>query len=283
MPAYKTAQSVAAAAQTALSQDYDNLVVGICAPTSDIATLEAAGAVGDRRVQVLEQTGKGIADARNKIMREIVADLYVFLDSDDYLNPGMISAYVRHRLETGEAGLRYGHYTRQLAGTGSPREMFRAPFLGRVRNPFTRLVVLNFIGPGSAMVDREILDQVGYFDTRFNHAEDWHFWLRVVRKFPLFGLDFVAYHYTYGKLMMEVPFRRVFFDDGARVLNDVCDSWALRQLSLTCIRAMAALYYVRTFHKRRSWSQIWDFRILDFVSLPFAAVIYYLRRKLCAI
>lgn len=277
MPAYKTSKVIAAAVESALAQDYPNLVVGIAIPAHDGETLAAARAIADARVRVFEQTGKGIADARNLVLDNLEADLYMFLDSDDAMMPGVVSAYVAHRLATGVAGLRFGHYAEQMRDDPRPAWVRRAPLIGKVPAPFERLCLLNFIGPGAAMVDREVIDKVGLFDTRFHHAEDWHFWLRIAREYPLYGLDVVAYRYTYGKLALETPWPRAFFDDALRVVDDVGARGPIRALSRMCISAMYALYYFRTFAKRRTLVQLLDIRITDILALPPAAVVRALR------
>ena len=277
MPAYRAAGSIAEAVQSVLAQDYGDIVMGVAIPASDLETLAAVRALSDARIRILEQTGKGIADARNLVLREIKADLYTFLDADDRMLPGMLPAYVRHRLETGRPGMRCSHYIRRLAGE-SHDELRRMPFLGQIDHAFTRLALMNFVPSGTVMVDREILEQVGLFDTRYHHAEDWHLWLRISRRYPLFGLDTVSFRYSYGKLNNPVPCTRAHFDDGERVLYDVCDSRLVRQLSLLSIRAMACVYYLRTLRQRRTRAQYFDFRFGDFLSLPPAMAIFYLRK-----
>ncbi len=278
MPAYRAAATVGAAADSVLSQDYPNLILGIAAPARDPETLAAARAIVDPRVQVLEQTGRGIADARNLVLEAIPADLYMFLDSDDFMNPGVIGFYVRHRLATGEEGLRYGHYMEQLPDGSAPDWVRRAPFLGRVAKAFPRLCLLNFIGTGSVMIDAAVVRKVGVFERRFSHGEDWHYWLRIARQFPVFGLDVVAYRYTYGKLTRAVPYPRSFFDDGVTIVRDVRCPPFVRLLSIACIHAMYVRYFARTLKARRSLAQFTDLRLLDLLSVPPAAIVLGLRK-----
>lgn len=279
MPAYRAAETVAAAARTVLAQDYANLVLGIAVPVArDSETASAVGSLGDSRVVLIEQADRGISDARNLVLRRITADLYMFLDADDFMMPGVISAYVRHRVETGTPGLRYGHYVRGVLGDTSPPERRPAPYLGLVRHAFARMCIMSFVATGSIMIDREVVDQIGYFDTRFNHAEDWHYWLRVTRQFPVFGLDIVAYHYTYAKLSRPDPFPRTFFDDGTRIASELCRPYPLRLLSLMWIRTQYAIYYARTFRGRRSIRQLMDIRAGDVFAIPFGLLLYLMRR-----
>lgn len=277
MAAFRSERTLPVAARSVLDQSYGNLVLGIAVPSRDAATLSAARELADNRVIVIEQTGKGIADARNLVLHGIDADLYMLLDADDVMKRGTVEAFVRHRRETAQHGLRFGHYTEKLVDDPRSERTKRSPFLGLVPCAFERLSLLNFIGSGAIMIDREVVDEVGCFDTRFHHAEDWHYWLRIARAYPLWGLDVTAYQYSYGKLTIEQPKSRAFFDDGARVINDVDPPWAIKALSLICINAMYALYYLRTLRSRKTLKQLLDIRITDILCLPPAAVIRILR------
>jgi glycosyltransferase involved in cell wall biosynthesis len=244
-----------------------------------VPTSDAIRRIADPRVILLDQTGKGISDARNIVFRQVDADLYMFLDADDFMKPGVVSAYVRHRLETGIAGLRYGHYTRGVLGSAEPEEFRPAPFLGRVSHAFARMCIMSYCVTGAVMLDREVVEATGLFDTRFNHAEDWHYWLRVARRFPVFGLDVVAYRYTYAKLSMARPFPRSFFDDGHKVASELCTPFYLRWISHVCIIAQYAIYYFRTRRGRKCWNEWSDIQLWDILAIPPAAVFYALRRR----
>ena len=278
MPAFRATHTVEAAARTVLDQDYPNLVLGIGVRPDDIETIAAIRRVNDPRIILLEQLGIGISDGRNVILRSVEADLYMFLDADDYMKPGVVSAYVRHRVETGIPALRCGDYVRGTLGEVETFQLRKTPFRGRVRAAFGRLCVLNFVSTGSVALDREIIQRVGYFDERFNHGEDWHYWLRVARVYPLFVLDVVAYHYTYAKLARAKPFPRSFFEDGIAVIRDIAPAFWLRFLSETCLHALYAVYYMRTLKGRQWASDYLDIRFIDFLSLMPASLLLALRR-----
>ena len=281
MPAYKAADTIVKAIQSVLNQKYPNLVVAVAVPSHDVDTLTAAREIGDKQILLLEQSGRGIADARNLVLKNVSADLYMFLDSDDFMKPDVVERYVAHRLATGKAALRCGHYTELALNSSQPEWTRRCPLTGKIQNGFGHLALLNFIGTGSVMIDREIVTKVGYFDTRFSHGEDWHYWLRISKCFPIFVLDVVAYRYTYAKLSRQRPFPRSFFDDGVRVIRDVNPPWYIEVCSVMCIKSMAALYYFRTLGSRNSLKQLLDCRLSDIFALPFAAVILFLRKRAC--
>lgn len=279
MPAFRAADSIGRAVRSLLEQNYPNIIVGIGVPVRDPETLTAARAIEDPRVVVVEQQGRGISDGRNQVMRQVKASLYMFLDADDMMKPGVISDYVRHRLEDGRPGLRFGHYVRTTDDPNGKEQLRLSPFLGEVQEGFKKLSIMNFVTTGSVMVDREVIDTVGYFDTRFNHGEDWHYWLRVARSYPIFGMDIVAYHYTYGKLTRGRPFGREFCEDAIKVVSDVAPPQPFRFLSFCASRAAYAVYYFRTFGARKEWRELLDIRLTDLLSVFVAAPLWFLRRK----
>jgi glycosyltransferase involved in cell wall biosynthesis len=280
MPAYRSQETIAAAIESVLAQDYPNLVLGIGVPARDSTTLAVVRRyTGDPRIVVVEQSGRGISDGRNLVIARLPADYYMFLDADDQMMSGVVSAFVKHREEIGEAGLRYGHYVRKLQGEQSPEQLRRAPFLGRVPSAFLRLCLLNYVGgSGNVMIDREVFERVGVYDVRLPHGEDWHLFLRIAREFPVFGLDRITHMYSYGKLSGKHIYNRSFFDHSIAVVNELCPSAVIRMGSIMCIHAMWCLYYLRTFRMRRTWTQYLDIRLQDVLSVPPGAAIQLLRR-----
>jgi len=279
MPAYNAEHTIANSIKTVTTQDYKNIIIGVAVPVHDSKTLDALRAVDDGRVLVFKQTGKGISDARNLVLKSTDADLYMFLDADDFMKPGAISYYVANRLETSQPGLRFSHYTELRLNSPRTEWTRAAPFIGSIDKAFEKLAMLNFIGTGSVMIDKSVLKKVGYFDTRFNHGEDWHYWMRIAKHFPIIGVDFVTYRYTYGKLARDKPFPRIFFDTGKAILKDVRPKWLIYKLSITCIKGMAALYYLRTMRSRNTLALLFDFRFSDFLALIPAGIIWVLRSR----
>lgn len=56
------------------------------------------------------------------------------------------------------------------------------------------LMRTNYIN-ASLMYRRECQDHVGLYDERYLHVEDWEYWLRIAREFPMLRVPEVLYQY----------------------------------------------------------------------------------------
>ncbi|MFN4276642.1 MAG: glycosyltransferase [Ferrovibrio sp.] len=183
IPLYNTKDFILEAIQSILDQTYPvNAVLVVDDGSKDGSPeLVEQSFADDPRVRLLRKPHSGLSDTRNHGCRQATAEYIAFLDSDDVWEP--------HKLEMQMAlfatsplrpGVVYCNYSAMTAD-GSPLETERiiAPTLrGQIFDP---LLSGNYIsGSASAVVlKRELLKQVGLFDTSLKFAEDWDFWLRL--------------------------------------------------------------------------------------------------------
>jgi glycosyltransferase involved in cell wall biosynthesis len=134
-------------------------------------------------IRCIEQGNQGAPAARNRGMRSSTADLFVFLDADDRLQP--------HALATGVEALRANPEwafvsgdVRVIAEDGSPRHVpEQRPRSG---DPYIQLLRSNYIWtPGVVMYRRESLRAVRGFDTSAGASADYDLNVRIARRFPI--------------------------------------------------------------------------------------------------
>ncbi len=265
MPAYSSADTLAAAAKSVLRQDYGRLRLAISVYPHDSETIAAAEALDDERVVIVRRDGQGVANGRNCAIRAVQADLYMFLDSDDTYDKDVITAYVRDFLAYGEPVLRYGNWTGVSPLTGRCR--VRTTPTPKWRQ-YEQLLVDNFIATGTVMVDAPILADVGLFDecADYNYVEDWELWLRIARRYPLRHVPVNTFFYTETKRKQLLP--RAFFEREISIVRRQPVSRMWRTLAVGLARGRCAAYYLRTFSSRTSMEQRLDFRPLDIFALP---------------
>jgi glycosyltransferase involved in cell wall biosynthesis len=263
MPAFRSAETLPAAAASVLGQSYGNLVLAISVYSDDEETVDAATRLDDERVVVVHRSGRGIANGRNSAIREVRADLYMFLDSDDAYDVGVVERYVDdHRAHPAPA-LRYGDWTAVSPVAGSWRR--RRVYTPR-RFCFEQLLLDNFIATPTVMIDREIVDTIGSFDEHYDHAEDWHLWLRIARRFPLRHIHGNTAFYTRTKLNRLYP--RSFFRAEAEVIRSLAPPWPLRLASLALAHGRYGGYWAGTLPHRRSPAALRDVTPLDLLLMP---------------
>lgn len=144
------------------------------------AVLEAARA-RDPRVRVMRSEHRGVCVARNLALETMMGDAFLFVDSDDVLEPEFLSR-CREMLRADGRLMAVATWTR-FFGAYEGIEA-KPPFDARVG------VRENPIVSTAALVDMRARDLGVRFapDLAFLYCEDWHFWSQIVAAGGQFGL-----------------------------------------------------------------------------------------------
>lgn len=185
IPCYKQAHLLAAAIESALAQarDVDVEVIVVDDGSPDNASEVATRYEG---VIVIRQPNAGLCAARNRGILRSSGKFLLFLDSDDYLRPGMLAAAARAFAESDELDVVHGYA--DVVDEGG--EKIIGEFGGQdiSRDALHRLLLKNIGPPNTFVVRREVLSQVGLFDVSLRSCEDWDLWLRIAGRGGKFGL-----------------------------------------------------------------------------------------------
>lgn len=197
IPCYNQAHFLDEAIESVLAQSHPAKEVVVI----DDGSTDTTAQVAERRpVRYIHQRNRGLAEARNRGIRESQGELLVFLDADDRLLPDALTAGVAALRSHPECAFVFGGY-RLFAFDGSPLPMQAAP--PEDEGSYLTLLVHNHIGCGSTvMYRRDVFARVGGFDARFNPAEDYEHFLRIARQFPIHRHpQIVAEYRTYATSM----------------------------------------------------------------------------------
>jgi glycosyltransferase involved in cell wall biosynthesis len=137
--------------------------------STDAETASALSSLPDA-VTVVRQPNSGVAVARNRGFAETGTPYVLFLDADDRLAPGALAA-MREPLDAdSRIGFAYGH------------QRFFGDLTGEMRFPpydAYRLLDRHLIGP-TALMRRELVEQVKGYDPDFSLYEDWEIWINAL-------------------------------------------------------------------------------------------------------
>ncbi len=172
-------------------QDFEVLVIDDCSSDDPAAVVRQ---FDDERIRYVRQPhNQGVAAARNRGLREASAPLVAFLDDDDEWFPEKLEVQLRLFANAPqELGLVYtgvetvsdnGQVTEQVAAARG--DLYR------------ELLVRNLLhGGSSAMVRRNVIARVGFFDETLPAIEDYDYWLRICRyyKVDCVSRPLVRYH-----------------------------------------------------------------------------------------
>lgn len=92
LPVYNTSAYLHQCLDSVLAQTYTNLQVVLVDDGSKDNSLEICQlyAARDSRIEVYHQENQGVAAARNVLLSKIKGDYFLFVDSDDWMEPNMV-------------------------------------------------------------------------------------------------------------------------------------------------------------------------------------------------
>jgi glycosyltransferase involved in cell wall biosynthesis len=203
----------------------------------------------DPRLRPMTNDGSGVSAARNLGARSARGSWLIFLDADDLLRPGAVTALLQAATAAPRAVLVYGDYnTIDSAG----RQIGRRNLLKGRRKPtgdvLERLAGGNFIvNGGIALVSAEAFRAAGGFDVSLRYCEDWHCWCRLaaIGEFafvPSLLLDYRVHTASTMNAAMRTP--QDFFPAVAHVFDDPVILARLPANAVTRLRQAAETHLV---------------------------------------
>lgn len=178
------------AIRSVLEQDYphvEHIVVDGC--STDGTTLEVLRR--HRHLRWLSETDAGQAAAINKGFRLAVGEVYTWLNSDDFLLAGAISAAVE-ALRATDCALVHGGWRRVDESGNTLRDVPVVPFDYR-----RQLEEVNVVCQPGAFFTREAYWAVGGVDETYRYAMDYELWLKLGKRFRVCHVDRLQAAYRY--------------------------------------------------------------------------------------
>jgi glycosyltransferase involved in cell wall biosynthesis len=165
-----------------LGQQYPNLEYWVIDGGSTDDTIEILKSYGPAINWISENDG-GQADALNKGLKRVAAEIVAFVNSDDLYLPGSLSSVGRHfALHPDTMWLTGDHFIIDHRGRKIQSFVVSYKRILRRHPSFKTLAVANYIVQPSTFWRRELMDEIGFFDTSLHYCFDYDFWLRAILK-----------------------------------------------------------------------------------------------------
>jgi glycosyltransferase involved in cell wall biosynthesis len=183
MPTYNHAQFIGEAIDSVSSQTYKNFELIIIDNYSEDDTEEIVLSYKDDRIKYLKFRNNGvIAASRNYGIRHSQGEYIAFLDSDDKWDKKKLEKQLPHFQSSEIVGVA----SDAILITDTPyyrKKNYGRSKLGYIDYRYIDILNSNPIMTSSCIVNREILENVGFFDENrdFCFIEDWELWLRMTR------------------------------------------------------------------------------------------------------
>lgn len=184
-------EMVKRALDSVIAQTYTNLEILIVDDnnsTSDFSEKleEGIKSIADPRIRLIKHyQNKGANVARNTGIQNASGKYIAFLDDDDEWLPEKTRTKVDIFNTDGDLGLVYcGNYI-QL--DNNPRKVERGTYLqGDI---FNNLLYKNYVGGTSfVMIKKEVVDACGVFAEHMKASQDYEYWLRIAKMYPVYGI-----------------------------------------------------------------------------------------------
>ena len=176
IPCFNQARFLPAAVVSVRGQSYRDVE---CIVVNDGSTDDTADVASTLGVRVLEQSNRGVSDARNAGLAAARSELVVFLDADDELLPDAV-AHGAEALDLHPISAAVVGRCQVMDAAGSLLPTFHHHVDSS--KLYEEWLSRNFVWtPGAAMFRRRVLDEIGGFPSDLGPAADYAVYLRLAR------------------------------------------------------------------------------------------------------
>jgi len=188
MPLYNKVGYVGAAIRSVLDQTFTDLELVVVDDGSTDGSAEVVQGLADRRIRLLRQENAGAPAARNAGIAAARGRWVAFLDADDTWRPEKLARQLAVLEREPDLVWAAGAYVRTRPGPITIEQ--NVPDQGWLRAPevledgLLALTDAWCLWTGTVMVRRDILSQLGGFDTSLPTGDDVLLWSRIAARHP---------------------------------------------------------------------------------------------------
>ncbi len=209
IPCYNQGRFLAEAVDSVLNQTYPSVEIIVVDDGSTDDTPEVAARYGDR-IRYIRKDNAGLSAARNTAIEHSRGELIALLDSDDRWLPQKLEKQVPYFDRDSAVALCFSSF----------RIFGNSPHSGNeVKVPDNQVLDIHDVllrtwdmQVPTAVFRRNILDEVGMFDTAYEYCEDWDMWIRIALHYKVVtcGQTLADYRITEGSLSSSANAKRVY-------------------------------------------------------------------------
>ena len=194
IPTYNRADILLRAIKSALEQNYGSMEVIIVDDNSSDGTPDIVNNIPDTRIKYIYRSKNGgVAATRNDGLRIAKGEYVAFLDSDDIWASGKIEAQLKVFDENKSVGM---SYTNADIISNNGNKLFidktvcsRIVYGATDRTSGIFPGVIMVTPPGSWMLRRSVVNEIGFFDETMRVWEDCDYFVRIAQRSDIYFLN----------------------------------------------------------------------------------------------
>ncbi len=186
IPTYNRVNFLKKSIDSVLKQTFSNYELLIIDDGSTDTTKKVIKNYKDTRIKYFYQNKNGVSAARNRAIKESQGDYIAFLDSDDW--------WLKTKLKETELAIEnhpeyYIYHTEEKwfrnGSILNQKKRHKKP----TGDIFRQCLNLCCVSMSTAVVKKEVFNDIGLFDEKFPVCEDYDFWLRVSVNYQFYLID----------------------------------------------------------------------------------------------
>ena len=216
IPTYNSSRTIRETLQSVFSQTYSDFEILLINDGSTDNLMEVLKCFQDSRLQILNYENGGLSVARNRGIDRASGEYLTFLDADDLWSPDKLESHVNALDNAQKTNPKAGVvYSWSYLLDDESNTYYISHSLRDEGNVLTKILEGNLVANGSnPMITREAIDSVGYFDSDFQGASDWEYWIRLAQQW-----DYIL-----------IPLRQVFYRQSCTSMSSNVDKMEQDQL-----------------------------------------------------
>jgi len=181
IPTYNREKFLTRALNSILIQTFKNfeLIVIDDASTDNTEKVLKNFQKKDKRIKYFRNSqNKGPSESRNIGIRMAKGKYIAFLDSDDEWLPQKLEKQLKFIENKNAKVVTCWAYVNDKIR--KKKYLCKVPYY---KNPIPKILKENYIlsSPSSVILERKVIDKVGFFDSLIRYAEDWDYWIRIIK------------------------------------------------------------------------------------------------------
>lgn len=181
IPCYNSEEYIQECIESVLKQDYKNIEIIVIDDGSTDNSVEKLKPYLNIII-LITQENQGACVARNKGLEVATGEFIKFLDSDDYLAPGIIKSQINKMKDLDSNEIIFGDLT-QKYGNNYIEKKYTC-----INKTFAiEHLINNGVITSLPLHRKKLLDHIGGFDIRFKNCQEWNLHIRLVAS----GVNFI--------------------------------------------------------------------------------------------